>query len=136
QVDIPMAGDVLSTEQMQEIVDLYKPFHNQGQKHFMGLAIAGQLAKARMPEDQALAIIEAISEGDNKPWDRQKSVRDTYERVRNGQDVAGYSVLKTLVDEDTIEQVDRKLEAVRRAQQPNIIMLGDHRDQQLDPESD
>ena len=127
QVDIPMTGDVLSTEQMQEIVDLYKPFHNQGQKHFMGLAIAGQLAKARIPEDQALAIIEAISEGDNKPWDRQKSVRNTYERVRSGQDVAGYSVLKTLVDEETIEQVDRKLEAVRRAQQPNIIMMGDHK---------
>src|SRR5690606_27268112 len=84
-------------------------FHTQGAKHFMGLAVAGQLAKARIPEDQALAIVTAISDGDNKPWDRQKAVRDTYEKVRAGQEIAGYSLLKTLVDDDAIAAVDNVL---------------------------
>src|SRR5690606_30149963 len=50
--------------------------------------------------------VTAISANDNKPWDRQKAVRDTYEKVRAGQEIAGYSVLKNIVDEESIARVD------------------------------
>lgn len=126
-VDIPLTGEVLSPEQMQRIIDVYAPYHVRGQKHFMALAVAGQLAKSRIPEDQALQIVTAISAEDQKPWDRQKAVRDTYERVRNGQDIAGYSALRQMVDEPAIEHVDTMLAAVRKAQQPNLILLSDHK---------
>lgn len=108
-VDIPFDGEILSAAQAQAIVDAYAPFHLQGHKHFMGLAVAGQLAKARVPEEQALAIVTAIAANDNKPWDRQKAVRDTYEKVRNGQEIAGYSVLRGLVDDDALSVVDNIL---------------------------
>lgn len=127
-VDIPLTGEVLPKEAAQEIIDLYRPFHQQGQKHFMGLAIAGQLAKARIPEEQALAIVTAISDGDNKPWDRQKAVRDTYERIRNGQDVIGYHALRDLVDEDAIQAVDQIVEKVRKKNEPRLILMSGKRD--------
>lgn len=126
-VDIPLTGDVLSEEEAQQIVDTYKPFHTHGQKHFMGLAIAGQLGKARVPEEQALAIVTKLSEGDNKPWDRQKAVRDTYDRIRNGQDVIGYHALKTIVDEEAISTVDKLLEKVRRKNEPRLILMNERR---------
>lgn len=126
-IDIPLTGDVLTTEEMQTIVDAYKPFHTQGQKHYMGLAIAGQLGKARVPEEQALAIVTAISADDNKPWDRQKAVRDTYDKIRNGQIVTGYYVLRDCVSEEAIQGVDRILERVRKKNESRLILISDRK---------
>ena len=126
-VEIPLTGDVLTEDQAQQIVDAYKPYHTHGQKHFMGLAVSGQLAKARIPEDQALAIVTAIAADDNKPWDRQKAVRDTYERVRNGQDVVGFYALKNLVPEDVIAPVDDMLTKIRKAREPKLIFMNDRK---------
>lgn len=105
-------GGKLTPEDMSDIVDAYAPHHQSGVKHFMGLAIAGQLGKAGVSEEQAIEIVERISAGDNKPWDRVKAVHDTYEKLRAGTDVTGYYVLKTIVPDDSIATVSTILEKI------------------------
>lgn len=133
-VDLPLTGDVLTEEQAQFIVDAYKPFHTHGQKHFMGLAVSGQLAKARIPEEQTLAIVSAIAADDNKPWDRQKAVRDTYDRVRNGQDIVGFYALRQMVPEDVIAPVDAMLEKIRKEREPKLILMSNRRGEEAIPD--
>jgi len=105
-------GGKLAPEDMAAIVDAYGPYHQAGVKHFMGLAVSGQLAKAGVAEAQAIEIVERLSAGDNKPWDRVKAVHDTYEKLRGGTDVTGYYVLRTIVPESVIETVSTVLQKV------------------------
>lgn len=122
--DIPLVGESLSADDAQRIVDLYRPHNIKGQKHVFCLAVAAQLGKAGMAEEQALQIVKAISTGDQKPWDREKAVTDTYEKLRDGVVVSGYYALRNYVDEDTIAEVDTILEPIRKKQGPKLILMG------------
>lgn len=121
KADIPLDGDMLTAEEQQRIIGLISPHHTFGKKHFMALALSGQLAKARVPERQALNIIGAIAAEDMNPADREKCVHDTYEKIRNGESVLGYQGLKDLVDEETLRDVDQVLETARRRSQPKLV---------------
>lgn len=121
KAEIPYEGDHLSPDEMQAIVDTYQPYHTPGQKHFLALAIAGQLAKMRVPEAQALQIVEAIAAQDKKPWDRQNGVRDTYRRIRNGEAILGYHAIKEMVPADEISRVDQILETAKRRCAPRLL---------------
>jgi len=122
---MPMSSDkTISKHDLQVIVDTYSAHHQPGVKHFMGLAIAGQLGKAGMAEEQALSIVEAISAGDNKPWDRTKAVHDTYDKLRRGVDVTGYYVLRQFIPEEDILIVDQILDKLRNATGPTITLGG------------
>src|SRR5690606_2419158 len=118
---IPQVSGPISDEDLTAIVDAYKPYHVNGQKHFMALAVAGQLAKAGVQEDQALAVIEALSVDDQKPWDRKKCVRDTYDKARMGAEIAGFYALKGMVPDEAIARVDGILSKLRRTAGPRLI---------------
>lgn len=124
KAEIPYEGDYLTSDEIQTVIDLYGPYHTDGQKHFLALAIAGQLAKMRVPEAQALQIIVAISNQDRKPWDRQKCVHDTYDRIRNGKNILGYQALKDMIPSGEIEAIDTILETAKRRNQPTITFKG------------
>lgn len=98
-----------------ELVDAIKPHWTLGQKHATALALAGMLAKSGVPEAQALAIIEALSVDDDKPWDRQRCVHDTYTRLRSGVDTRGYSALQDLLPATVMQFVSTKLDRFRDA---------------------
>lgn len=121
RVDAPPTGQTLTDDDLQAIVDAYKPHHTQGHKHFMGLGVAGQLGQAGVSEEQALQIITALCAEDNKPWDRQAAVRDTYAKIREGVTVSGFYILRKIVPEDAIDTVDRILERARRQAAPRLI---------------
>lgn len=123
--DIPLVGDSLPEDRAAEIVAIYKPHNRKGQKHVLCLAIAAQLGKAGMTEEQALNIVRAIAVDDAKPWDREKAVTDTYAKLRDGVVVSGYYALKNYVDADTIGRVDAILEPIRKKQGPRLLLIGD-----------
>lgn len=122
--DIPIIGDSLPADRAEEIVNIYKPLNRKGQKHVLCLAIAAQLGKAGMSEEQTLSIVRAIAAEDEKPWDREKAVQDTYAKLRDGVVVSGYFALKNYVDEDAIGKVDAILEPIRKKQGPRLVLMG------------
>lgn len=98
-----------------EIVAAIAAYWTQGQKHAMALGMAGILAKAGVPEEQTLAIIERLSADDQKPWDRQRCVRDTYARLRTGADTRGYSSLAEMLPPSVVAYVTERLDRVKQA---------------------
>lgn len=121
KTEIPFDEDMLTPEEQQQIVDLIAPHHTFGQKHFMALALSGQLAKMRVPEKQALSIVGAVAAEDMNQRDREKCVHDTYEKIRNGESVLGYQGLKDLVDDTTLQRVDSVLDKARRRTMPRLV---------------
>jgi len=101
-VDVPVDGDGLSTEAIDGIVDAIRPSWDEGQRHAMGVAVAGLLAKAGVPETQALDIVGRLAAGDRKAYDRYNALRRSYDRVRAGQAVAGYTQLQQLMPPDAL----------------------------------
>lgn len=119
---LPDHGLQLSQEESQALVNAIAPHWQLGQKHALSLAVGGMLAKASVPEAQALAIIEALSVGDNKPWDRHKSVTSSYNRVRAGADVRGYFALRDFIPSEAVEFVDGMLDTFRKKLQPRPLL--------------
>jgi hypothetical protein len=112
---IPDHGKRLDDDAVGRIVSAVAPHWTLGQKHAVSLALSGMLAKAGVPEEQALAIVERLSAGDAKPWDRARSVRDSYNRVRSGLDIKGFYGLRDYLPAEAIEYVDGVLKPLREA---------------------
>lgn len=101
-----------------EIVEAMQPHWTLGQKHAMALALSGLLAKAGIPQEETLAVIERLSDGDTHPVDRLRCVQDTYARLRAGQDNRGFTSLKELIPEATLTYVTGRLDQVTSATAP------------------
>jgi len=109
-VDVPVDGSGLSAEAADAIVDAIAPAWSEGQRHAMGVAVAGLLAKSGVPETQALDIVGRLAAGDKKPYDRFNALRRSYDRVRSGQAVAGYTQLQQLIPQDALAFVANVLD--------------------------
>lgn len=98
-----------------EIVEAIRPHWTLGQKHAMALALAGMLAKAGVPEDQTLSIMEELSAGDEKPIDRVRCVRDTYNRLRSGLDNRGFTAIREMVPASVVSYLAERLDRFAQA---------------------
>ena len=116
----PSHGKTLPDGDVELTVDTLAPHWTLGQKHAMSLAISGMLAKAGVPEPQALAIIERLSAQDKKPWDRARSVATSYQRYRSGSEVRGYFALREFVPVEAADFVDGILDRFRQSNAPRI----------------
>jgi hypothetical protein len=114
----------LTDGDLEAVVAAVEPYWTLGQKHDLGVALGGMLAHNGVPEDQALAIVERLSAGDQRPGDRVKAVRDSYRRVAAGLDVKGYDALRELMPEDARAIVDGILSRVWHAHQPKLVTPG------------
>jgi hypothetical protein len=123
-VSIPVTGDGLSAEDATALANAVSPYWTAGQKHDIGLALAGMLAKARVPEEQALSIVAALAASDNKPWDRANGVRSTYARSRAGFTTAGFMAMQTLVPASVLDFIDAILTRYRQATGPRVTVGG------------
>lgn len=115
-------GKPLPDADADAIVEAVAPSWKLGQKHALSLALGGMLAKAGVPEPQALAIVERLSANDKKPWDRAKSVSSSYARYRAGSDVRGYFALQEFVPADVAEYVDGILDRFRQSHKPGPVL--------------
>jgi hypothetical protein len=116
------SGSRLSDADARALVESIAPHWQLGQKHALSLALGGMLAKAGVPEIQALAIVEALSASDNKPWDRAKSVASSYARARAGGEVRGYFALRDYLPIEIADFIDGVLDQFRESQKPRIVM--------------
>lgn len=121
---IPRTGPGLAHEDVQRIVDAVAPHWAAGQKHDIALAFAGLLAKAGVPEEQALAMVARLAASDEKPWDRANCVRSTYARARAGFTTAGFMALQKLVPPSMLDYLDGILARYRNATGPRIEVGG------------
>lgn len=97
--------------QVDRLVDLVGPHWKLGQKHDLALWLSGYLATEGFGEGQVLAVVERLAAVDEKPGDRANAVRDTYEKLRTGVRVAGYSGLRKLLPEFDADAIERLVDA-------------------------
>jgi hypothetical protein len=128
----PIHAKELPAADADDIVNAITPHWTLGQKHALSLAIAGMLAKAGVPEPQALSIVTRLSSGDDKPWDRAKSVNSSYDRYRAGGEVRGYFALRDFVSADAVDYVDGILERFRSSNAPRLVMKAGNKKQAAD----
>ena len=121
---VPSNGRAVPKSDAQVIVERLRSSWVQGQKHFMGLALGGYLAKNLVPEEQAVWIVEQLSANDRKPYDRRKAVHDSYEKARRGVEVSGWYPLSSMVDQDDLEAIDTLLDAHRKANGSRLLVNG------------
>lgn len=103
---IPKSGSGLSDADAAAIVAAVRPSWVAGQKHAVALALSGLLAKANVPEEQALAIMDAISEPGDRPQERRRATEDSYARLRSGLQVLGFMRLRDVLPGDALATVD------------------------------
>lgn len=118
---VPVAGSALDDATVHEMIDAVSPHWNLGQKHHLALALSGLLAKAGVPEEQTLGIVQTLSAFDDKPWDREKCVHTTYEKVRAGQTVKGFYGLQDALPVELVAWLDAIGEKVRQATTPILV---------------
>lgn len=121
---IPEHSRGLDANVVDAIIAILQPSWTLGQKHAMGLAVGGILAKAGVPEPQAMEIVARLSSDDEKPWDRAAAVRRSYERVRSGLDVKGFYGLRELIPVDALTQVDAILSEHWKQTQATVVTPG------------
>jgi hypothetical protein len=121
---IPRTGPGLADGDLGQLVDALAPHWSAGQKHNVALAFAGMLAKAGVPEEQALALVAQLSAGDEKPWDRAACVTSTYARARSGVTTAGFMAMQGLVPASVLDFIDGILTRYRSATGPRVEVGG------------
>lgn len=106
---IPKSGGGLPGALVTKLIDAIQPHWTPGNRHALAMAVAGRLAKAGVPEEQAAAIVGVLAAGDDEPWDRQRAVQTSYDRARSGLLIAGYTALLQLVPASVVDWLDGEL---------------------------
>lgn len=113
---IATTGDGLSVEDAKAFIAAVAPSWQLGQRHAVALAVAGMLAKAGIPENQAVQIIEALSHTDGDVWTQAiTEVRTTYRRARQGSPIAGFTSLRSLLPTGAVAFIDQLLDRYRQS---------------------
>ena len=101
-------GEPLTNEETGSIIEAVAPEWAEGNRHDLALALAGWCAGHHVPEDSARAIVDelAASDGPLERIDRIRAVRDTYDAIRNGQPVRGWSALSDILTDGTLATLD------------------------------
>ncbi len=105
----------LPAKTAEEVVAAVTRYWTLGQKHALSLALSGMLAKSGVPEDQAMAIVERLSASDDKPWDRERTVRDSYNRARSGLETRGFYSLREMLPESVVSYIGERLDRFEQA---------------------
>lgn len=134
---VPVAGSLLDEATTDQLIAAVQPHWTLGQKHHLALAISGLLAKAGVPEEQTLSIISRLAAFDDKPWDREKCVNRSYERVRSGDAVKGFYGLREVLPPELTDWLDGIAQRIRQSNAPILSAGGKsiHIPRKADPES-
>ena len=115
---VDVGSRALTPEHERDLIELMERHWLEGQKHNIAFGLAGWLAIAGVPEDQAERLFRRLSANDNRPDDRLNCLRDSYARRRSGQPVAGPSRLCEYLPRDDMDALERILPT--RASMPRL----------------
>ena len=101
-------GEPLTDEEAGSIIDAVSTAWTEGNRHDLALALAGWCAGHSVPEDSARSIVDELAAGDDplERVDRIRAVRDTYDAIRNGEPVRGWSALSGILTDDALDTLD------------------------------
>jgi len=103
----PTNGNTLSPEQKRALKSILVPNWFEGQRHDLALGLAGLLAKSGVVQDDALALLREIASeaGDNEWRDRERALKDTFDRLWRGEQVIGFKRLEGVIGEQAAKVV-------------------------------
>jgi hypothetical protein len=91
------------------VVEILQAAYQPGRRHGLVLALAGFAAKHSIPRERVLGIVEALSAGDEEQADRLRAASDTFDRLRSGDEVVGWSDLLRLLGDARARELARLL---------------------------
>ncbi|MDA2920246.1 bifunctional DNA primase/polymerase [Desulfobacterota bacterium AH_259_B03_O07] len=88
----------------EEIIKILKPYWTEGQRQELAMCIAGYLAKMGVLWEDAQELILNIAEicHDSETRQRIASIKATYDKVRRGKEVKGYSGLQEILTKEDL----------------------------------
>jgi hypothetical protein len=100
-------GYMLSDERKQVLKAIVVPLWVEGQRHDLALGLAGLLAKLGVSQDEAIALLCEIAKeaGDNEWRDRERALKDTFNKLWRGEQIVGYKRLEEIVGEETAKLI-------------------------------
>jgi hypothetical protein len=100
-------GYTLSDERKRALKAIVVPLWVERQRHELALGLTGLLAKLGVSQDEALALLREITKeaGDNEWRDRERALKDTFDRLRCGEQIVGYKRLEEIVGEETAKLI-------------------------------
>jgi len=100
-------GYTLSDERKQALKAIVVPLWVEGQRHDLALGLAGLLAKLGVSQDEALALLREIAKeaGDNEWRDRERALKDTFNKLWRGEQIIGFRRLEEIVGEETAKLI-------------------------------
>jgi hypothetical protein len=109
--------NALSPEQKRALKSILVPNWFEGQRHDLALGLAGLLAKSGISQDEALMLLREIASeaGDDEWRDRERALKDTFDRLWKGKEVVGYKRLEEIVGDQTAKVIA----AIVSPQKPN-----------------
>jgi putative DNA primase/helicase len=108
------------------VVALLQPYWQEGWRHDTALALAGTFAKRGIPKETAEAILRELVREANDPEvkDRLRALMDTYERLSEGESVLAWQGLERVLDDETLQTLDRLLpNPPRNGQRPTLATI-------------
>ena len=83
----------LAKDVKEKLTDALAEFWSDGYRHQYALGAAGLMAKSGVTERDAVDIVREAAYDDPELDDRERAVHTTYDSVRSGRPVAGFSLL-------------------------------------------
>ena len=106
---VPQEGERAdgAVKDLGRLKDIIAPYWIKGQRHYLALGLAGVMAKAGIPLERTAEVIEGIAKtaGDEEINDRIACVFSTYRKLKNGEAVAGYTLLEEILPGDVIQRI-------------------------------
>jgi len=100
-------GYTLSDERKQALKAIVVPLWVEGKRHELALGLAGLLAKLGVSQDEALALLREIADraSDNEWRDRERALKDSFNKLWRGEQIVGYKRLEEIVGEETAKLI-------------------------------
>jgi len=93
---------------LDAFVALLTPYWQQGYRHDLALGLAGMMSKKGVKWSEAEEAFRALLEktGDPEWKDRLRALKDTYERLDNGDSVIGFTRVAEILSEEIAKAID------------------------------
>ncbi|MEZ8217522.1 Bifunctional DNA primase/polymerase, N-terminal, partial [Candidatus Fervidibacteria bacterium JGI MDM2 SSWTFF-3-K9] len=97
----------LTPEQRNAIKAVLLPHWHEGVRHELALGLAGLLAKSGFTQDEALELLREIAaEAQDNEWrDRERALKDSFDRLWRGEQVIGFKRLEDILGEQTAKVI-------------------------------
>jgi len=115
----------LTPEQRNAIKAVLLPHWHEGQRHELVLGLAGLLAKSGIAQDDALSLLREIAaEAQDNEWrDRERALKDTFDRLWKGEQVVGFKRLEEILGDQTTALIANIVRPQENKHKPKTVAL-------------